>query len=157
EEALGYGAFTALVQLPLSDRGKAHEVGAARGFSLTSLEDPKQGPRSYAQLLTKLEKELGSPEAAVLSLFCGYEPARFAQERITAERGEQSFERLAQQLPPGFEDDVARASQAVMLGTAFALAWPVTETAPVTSPFGMRLHPVLGTQRMHTGVDISLK
>jgi hypothetical protein len=32
--------------------------------------------------------------------------------------------------------------------------WPVEETWPITSPFGMRLDPVTGEWRKHTGVDI---
>ncbi|WP_298614396.1 M23 family metallopeptidase [uncultured Thermosynechococcus sp.] len=31
------------------------------------------------------------------------------------------------------------------------LAYPVQ--APITSPFGWRIHPILGTERFHTGVD----
>ncbi|MFP2934140.1 M23 family metallopeptidase, partial [Pyxidicoccus sp. 3LG] len=36
------------------------------------------------------------------------------------------------------------------------LAWPVHEGARVTSPFGERIHPVLGTRKMHTGVDLGV-
>ena len=34
------------------------------------------------------------------------------------------------------------------------LAWPTPGYTTVTSPFGMRLHPVLKVNRLHTGIDI---
>ena len=33
-----------------------------------------------------------------------------------------------------------------------AMAWPVF--GPITSPFGMRIHPITGRPTMHTGIDI---
>ena len=33
--------------------------------------------------------------------------------------------------------------------------WPVPDTGRVTSPFGYRIHPVLGVKKMHTGIDIA--
>ncbi len=36
--------------------------------------------------------------------------------------------------------------------SAGGYVWPVS--APITSPFGWRFHPVLGYSRMHTGIDL---
>jgi len=33
-----------------------------------------------------------------------------------------------------------------------SLIWPVR--GPVTSPYGMRIHPIFGVKRMHTGIDV---
>lgn len=37
------------------------------------------------------------------------------------------------------------------------LAWPADPTLPITSPFGDRVHPVLGTRRFHNGTDIGAR
>jgi murein DD-endopeptidase MepM/ murein hydrolase activator NlpD len=37
-------------------------------------------------------------------------------------------------------------------GGSGSMVWPVN--GPVTSPFGWRIHPILGTRRFHTGIDI---
>lgn len=42
------------------------------------------------------------------------------------------------------------------LATVLDMAWPVSADARVTSPFGKRVHPVLGTHKMHDGVDIAV-
>jgi len=44
----------------------------------------------------------------------------------------------------------------MMLATAFSLGWPVPDLTELTSPFGMRTHPTLGGERLHTGLDLSV-
>jgi hypothetical protein len=45
---------------------------------------------------------------------------------------------------------------ALALSTAFQLTWPVPDLTEVSSPFGMRSHPILKGQRLHAGIDLSV-
>ena len=35
------------------------------------------------------------------------------------------------------------------------LGWPVPSSTRITSPFGYRIHPILGIRKLHTGIDIA--
>ena len=95
----------------------------------------------------------GSREAAVLALFCGDDAASFAAQRA---RAGASLEQLARELPPRYADRVALAATTLTLATAYGLAWPVSESAQVTSSFGVRAHPLLRKRRLHTGIDFGI-
>ncbi len=43
-----------------------------------------------------------------------------------------------------------------MLGATYGLMWPVPESTRISSPFGYRTHPTLGTRKLHTGVDLAV-
>jgi murein DD-endopeptidase MepM/ murein hydrolase activator NlpD len=110
-------------------------------------------PAELAPRLRALSDRLGSDNAALLALFCGEEAARYALEE--ARTG--ALEDLARALPPRSEACVGRAGQAAMLGEAYALGWPLPETVRITSPFGVRDHPILGGPRLHTGIDLGAR
>ena len=40
--------------------------------------------------------------------------------------------------------------------TGGTMLWPAPASHRVTSPFGYRIHPILGTRKLHTGVDIGV-
>ncbi len=143
------GAYAEKPPAPLQLRGPV-PPGEALAYGAAQLQG--RAPREVARELDRLRRELGSDEAAVLALFCGEEPARWASLRADG----RDLESLARELPPTYADQVARASQAIMLGAAYSLAWPLPAPTPVTSPFGPREHPVLGGTRMHNGVDLGV-
>jgi len=107
-------------------------------------------PLELAPRLRALSQRLGSDDAALLAVFCGEEAAQFA---VAAARSS-ALADLARALPPRSEPCVARTAQAAMLGSAYALGWPMSPSIPITSPFGVREHPMLGGSRLHAGVDL---
>jgi murein DD-endopeptidase MepM/ murein hydrolase activator NlpD len=111
------------------------------------LENP---PADVVPRLRSLSGKLGSDDAALLGLFCGEDAARYALEEARSA----ALDDLARALPPRAEACVGRAAQAAMLGEAYALGWPLPETVKITSPFGVREHPILGGWRLHTGIDL---
>lgn len=112
-------------------------------------------PAAISARLQSLAARLGgSDEAAMLALFCGEEPARYALGRARGEAEGPRLEDLARELPPRSADCVAQASQALMQAGAYALSWPLPESVRITSPFGFREHPTLGSPRLHAGVDL---
>ncbi|MBR5228633.1 MAG: peptidase M23, partial [Firmicutes bacterium] len=38
--------------------------------------------------------------------------------------------------------------------TGGAMAWPVPASRKITSPYGYRIHPILGVKKFHSGIDI---
>ncbi|MEW6047574.1 MAG: M23 family metallopeptidase [Bacillota bacterium] len=76
------------------------------------------------------------------------------------------FVQVAESVTWGVEPGLGAEAEDVALGGALGSSlpsrfagdpgektWPLR--GPVTSPFGMRVHPVYGVRRMHTGVDIA--
>jgi murein DD-endopeptidase MepM/ murein hydrolase activator NlpD len=37
------------------------------------------------------------------------------------------------------------------------IGWPVPSSTRITSPYGYRIHPILKTKKLHTGIDIGAK
>lgn len=154
--ALAYGTHLALKGLQPKAQKPALALATELGLSSEALLDEARGPVAARKLLETLESEFPSEEARLTAVFAGRIPARYALDRVSAEGGSPTLEQLARQLPPGFEDAKAAASQALALTTAFGLAWPVPESTRVASPFGYRIHPTLGYRKLHTGVDLSV-
>lgn len=147
--ALGRGVFAAASRLDGSSRRPVDALAARYKVTLSTPDDA-------ATLVERAKADLGSDDAAVLAVFVGYDVASYAAARSRAEGRELALESLVRQLPPTSSGSVESASAALMLGTAYALSWPVAPGTRVSSPFGWREHPILGRGQLHTGVDLSV-
>ncbi len=148
-DALGLGVVAALGRASPPLRRHAEDV--ARRFHRESLT----AALDAAQVAALAGAELGSDEAGVLSLFAGWDVARFATERVRAEGRVPTLEALAGRLPPG-SPALVSAGQALAWGTAYGLAWPVAPGTRVTSGYGWRSNPVTGTRQLHGGLDLAV-
>jgi murein DD-endopeptidase MepM/ murein hydrolase activator NlpD len=98
--------------------------------------------------------------AAALELHAIGPEARARAIRRARAAGEAEPERLSAHARYLSKADARRADEEVIqvlsLATALDLAWPVDPSARVSSRFGYRTHPTLGTKKLHEGVDIAI-
>lgn len=71
-------------------------------------------------------------------------------EKASLEQALEEMERNSREL----EQLILRAQSGNALGTG-VYTWPTPGYRTISSPYGMRFHPILQTRKMHTGVDIA--
>ncbi len=154
--AIGRGVFAALRRGDAEQRQLALTLATRYSIDKALLDDATRGPELFGVMIARAKADLGSEDAAVLAIFVGYPAAEFAAQRARSESRPLELQVLAQQLPPSERKAIDAASQALTLGTAYGLGWPVDPRTRVSSPFGYRNHPTLGRQQLHTGVDLAI-
>ncbi len=71
-------------------------------------------------------------------------------ERDTAERAYQELLETSRRIEQMIRNK--KSGNREEMGASGAMSWPIS--GPITSPYGWRTHPIFGTQRYHSGVDI---
>jgi murein DD-endopeptidase MepM/ murein hydrolase activator NlpD len=71
---------------------------------------------------------------------------------LLTEEAEDELEALTKQLEK-FVADIQSKYKSAYLGSG-TLAWPVPGWTRISSPYGMRIHPIYNTPKFHTGIDI---
>jgi len=58
-------------------------------------------------------------------------------------------------LDPGDGSASGGSCEGLVPGGVNAQGWALPAAGPISSPYGMRIHPIYGTQRLHAGTDIA--
>jgi len=98
----------------------------------------------------------GSQELGVAAFFVGSEPVTRVQQRLRLEPERLGVDVLARALPWGVRPRLQLAREALRWTALYSLSWPVERTHRITSGFGLRIHPLLGSEQNHRGIDISM-
>lgn len=119
---------------------------------LNSKVDEREGLASRKNELqaeiTRIENEIMEQERAA-------EAARKAQREEEAKAAQERARKLAEESRQSLEDkrnELEDINNQMNRGTK--LLWPTSATW-ITSPYGWRVHPIFGTPRFHSGVDIA--
>ncbi|MBL8913791.1 MAG: M23 family metallopeptidase [Archangium sp.] len=143
---LAKGLWLAFSAQPASKQSVALALAAREKLKLET-------PRDMSVLVDRLRPTVKTDDAAALMLFVG---PLAVDQAVRRTRADASFEELSRALLPHERAQLDGAALALTMSTAFALGWPVPDLTEVTSPYGMRTHPILGGERMHGGIDLSV-
>ena len=139
--------FRSLEVLERQEQDYQDRLEADRALELTILEqleadraEAERQATTVAGFREQLQAELGSLEELLARIRHDISHYEGHLDRLEEESEQIELEILRRQIREG------RAPG--------RLAWPVQ--GPISSPYGWRIHPVLGGRRMHTGVDVAV-
>jgi murein DD-endopeptidase MepM/ murein hydrolase activator NlpD len=137
---------------------QTHDLERVRDALAAADEEAQRELRAIAQLEARAraaEEQVGRLVAAREAALAAARAAQAADDAAHARRETVSSE-LQAELSARAQQELGAAGRrdgATVPARRGALAWPVQ--GRVSSPFGMRVHPITGAYKLHTGIDVS--
>lgn len=127
--------LVAAIQKIEADKKAVEEKQAKQKEISSQLADAQ---KEYAALLNEAQSKVAAVNADISD-----QKAALAKEEAAERRIEQKI-----------KDSMS--SNKDLIFTSFSFKWPLdAKYKKITSPYGYRIHPIYGTKKLHTGVDIS--
>ncbi len=105
----------------------------------------------------RLEQKVDEKEAAQANLNIKVGELGTAKQQLAADHKALEAQEDALQAEADKITKILASMKATQKYVGGTMAWPVPASSKITSPFGSRIHPILKTKKMHTGIDISVK
>lgn len=133
--------------------GLAPRVGAR-----VPLAHVARGLKHYADALAPEGSPAVRGALAVEALYAGPDAVAAAVQRARATGlAAGDVEAHAGLMPPAVRrGGLQRALQVLALHRMRTLAWPASPKWRLSSPYGVRVHPVLKTRKLHNGIDLAM-
>jgi len=130
-------------------------------YDVDLLKNMKQHRDNIAQKKSQLQNELDAKEKLKQQIGDKKEKVETAKADRTSLLNElikdlKEYNRLEDQLLKDSKELEKKIIAAQSSGkyTQGKIGWPVPSSTRITSPYGYRIHPILKTKKLHTGIDI---
>ena len=139
------------------------EIASYDNELLDNIEREKNSIESIQETLTAKRNNLNSIKLSKERTAVALENSKVLKSSYVEQLTEE--EKETQKKIEEFQNEITAVENQIVAATTLKvgqdyaggeLAWPAPGYSTITSPFGMRLHPIFKVNRMHTGVDIGM-
>lgn len=117
------------------------------------IEETKKDLEVYK---TRLKQKVDEKEAAQANLNVKIGELGVAKQQLAADHKALEAQEDALQAEADKITKILSSMKVTQKYVGGVMSWPVPGSSKITSPFGYRIHPILKTKKLHTGIDIGI-
>ena len=110
---------------------------------------------AYKAAYNETEKAKQALQAEINQKVAQLEAERKAAEEAARKAAEEAARQQQQQQQPSQPSQPSQPTTPTYTSGTGSMIWPAPDSHQINSPFGWRIHPIYGTSKFHSGVDIN--